>query len=123
MPNPERGEELNRLSNAEKIILFSHYPQHSCSTSGSSLCDAYRALKKHPELKEKISVIDQWWDRQDYTLLWAKLIESKFKTFKESHDLKDEDILILYSAHSLPEAYCLEKETDIILKLRVLFET
>ena len=106
---PRTGEELNRLSNAEKIILFSHYPQHSCSTSGSGLCDAYRALKKHPELKEKISVIDQWWDREDYTLLWAKLIESKLKTFKESHDLKDEDILILYSAHSLPEAYCLEK--------------
>ena len=54
----QNGEELNRLSNAEKIILFSHYP-HSCSTSGSSFATRTVALNKHPELKEKISVIDR----------------------------------------------------------------
>ena len=28
---------------------------------------------------------------------------------KASHGLKDEEIRIIYSAHSLPESYCLEK--------------
>ena len=106
---PRTGEELKRFQKAERIILFSHYPQHSCSTSGSSLCDAYRWLKNHSELKDKISVIDRWWDRQDYTDLWAKLIEKKFREFTSTHNLKDEEVLVLYSAHSLPEAYCLEK--------------
>ena len=106
---PRTGDELERFRDAERIILFSHYPQHSCSTSGSSLCDAYRWLKNHSELKNKISVIDRWWDREDYTDLWAKLIEKKFREFTSAHNLQDEDVLILYSAHSLPEAYCLEK--------------
>ncbi|MAK46772.1 MAG: ferrochelatase [Opitutae bacterium] len=106
---PRTGDELERFHDAERIILFSHYPQHSCSTSGSSLCDAYRWLNENPGLQNKISVIDRWWDREDYTDLWVKLIERKFKEFKSSHNLRDEDVLILYSAHSLPEAYCLEK--------------
>ena len=106
---PRTGDELERFRDADRIILFSHYPQHSCSTSGSSLCDAYRWLKNHSELKNKISVIDRWWDREDYTDLWAKLIEKKFREFTSAHSLQDEDVLILYSAHSLPEAYCLEK--------------
>lgn len=106
---PRTGTEIERFRDAENIILFSHYPQHSCSTSGSSLCDAYRWLKDKNELKKKISVIDRWWDREDYTDLWADLIEKKFREFKDNHNLNDEDILILYSAHSLPEAYCFEK--------------
>ena len=37
------------------------------------------------------------------------LIQRKFEEMKTSHDLNDEDIRIIYSAHSLPESYCLEK--------------
>ena len=40
--SPRTGEMIEKYKNAEKIILFSQYPQHSCSTSGSSFCDAYR---------------------------------------------------------------------------------
>jgi len=106
---PRTGEELERFRSAERIILFSHYPQHSCSTSGSSLCDAYRWLNDHPGLKDKISVIDRWWDRDDYSDLWVELIEKKFREFTNSNNLDEKDVLVLYSAHSLPEAYCLEK--------------
>ena len=108
---PRTGEMIETFKNAEKIILFSQYPQHSCSTSGSSLCDAYRWLeqKSDSEYKDKISVIDQWWDRDDYSELWAFLIQRKFEEMKKENGLKDEDIRIIYSAHSLPESYCLEK--------------
>jgi len=109
--SPRPGEMIKKYKNAERIILFSQYPQHSCATSGSSLCDAYRWLDKQSgeEYQNKISVIDQWWDRNDYSELWAMLIKRKFDEMKASHNLNDEDIRIIYSAHSLPESYCLEK--------------
>jgi ferrochelatase len=109
--SPRTGEMIKKHQNAEKIILFSQYPQHSCATSGSSLCDAYRWLDKETDksFQNRISVIDQWWDRNDYSELWAMLIKRKFEEMKASHGLKDEDIRIIYSAHSLPESYCLEK--------------
>jgi ferrochelatase len=109
--SPRTGEMIEKYNNAEKIILFSQYPQHSCSTSGSSFCDAYRWLESRNDnaLQSKISVIDQWWDRDDYSELWAMLIKRKFDDMKSSHNLSDEDIRIIYSAHSLPESYCLEK--------------
>ncbi len=109
--SPRPGEMIKKYKDAEKIILFSQYPQHSCATSGSSMCDAYRWLDKQKGegYQDKISVIDQWWDREDYSELWAMLIKRKFEEMKVSHDLKDEDIRIIYSAHSLPESYCLEK--------------
>ncbi|MDA8823150.1 ferrochelatase [Opitutales bacterium] len=108
---PRPGEMIKKYKDAERIILFSQYPQHSCATSGSSLCDAYRWLDKQSgeEYQNKISVIDQWWDRNDYSELWAMLIKRKFDEMKASHNLNDEDIRIIYSAHSLPESYCLEK--------------
>ena len=37
------------------------------------------------------------------------LIKRKFDEMKNAHDLADEDIRIIYSAHSLPESYCLDK--------------
>ena len=109
--SPRPGEMIKKYKNAERIILFSQYPQHSCATSGSSLCDAYRWLDKQSgeEYQNKISVIDQWWDRNDYSELWAMLIKRKFDEMKASHNLNDEDIRIIYSAHSLPESYCLKK--------------
>tara|TARA_A100001011_G_scaffold70425_1_gene72066 strand:+ start:32 stop:835 length:804 start_codon:yes stop_codon:yes gene_type:complete len=102
---------ISEHKNAEKIILFSQYPQHSCSTSGSSLCDAYRWLdhQGNQDFRDKISVIDQWWDRDDYSELWAMLIKRKFEEMKNAHGLQDNEIRIIYSAHSLPESYCLEK--------------
>ncbi len=122
--SPRTSEMLSEFKNAERIILFSQYPQHSCSTSGSSLCDAYRWLKLQnaEEFQDKISVIDRWWDRDDYTELWAFLIKRKFDEMKKSHKLKDQDIRIIYSAHSLPESYCLEKGDKYNLEIQGSFE-
>ena len=107
---------IKQYMGAKKIILFSQYPQHSCCTSGSSFCDAYRWLDKqnNSDYQSKISVIDQWWDRADYTELWAMLIQRKFEEMKKEHDLKDEDIRIIYSAHSLPESTALKKAINTI---------
>ena len=89
--SPRPGEMIKQYKGAEKIILFSQYPQHSCCTSGSSFCDAYRWLdiENNSDYQSKISVIDQWWDRADYTELWAMLIQRKFEEMKKEHGLED----------------------------------
>ena len=48
------------------------------------MCDAYRWLDKQKGegYQDKISVIDQWWDREDYSELWAMLIKRKFEEMK-----------------------------------------
>ena len=106
---PRRDDQ--EIQGSREDHSFSQYPQHSCCTSGSSFCDAYRWLNNqdNSDYQDKISVIDQWWDRTDYTELWAMLIKRKFDEMKKEHGLKDEDIQMIYSVHSLPESYCLEK--------------
>jgi ferrochelatase len=122
--SPRTSEMIEQYNSAEKIILFSQYPQHSCSTSGSSFCDAYRWLDKQKDevYRDRISVIDQWWDRSDYTELWAMLVKRKFDEMKSSTGLKDKDIRIIYSAHSLPESYCTEKGDKYNEEIRGSFE-
>lgn len=122
--SPRTGEMIKTFKEAEHIVLFSQYPQHSCSTSGSSLCDAYRWLEQNKSVADpkKISVIDQWWDRIDYSELWAFLIKRKFDEMKSAYDLKDEDIRIIYSAHSLPESYCMEKGDKYNLEITGSYE-
>lgn len=99
------------MESIDKIVLFSQYPQHSCSTSGSSLCDAYRSMKKSlgKEESSKVSVIDNWYSFPGYAELWTGMIESKLASLKEEHGYGNEDIHVVYSAHSLPEAYIYEK--------------
>ena len=57
--SPRTGEMIQQYKEAEKIILFSQYPQHSCCTSGSSFCDAYRWLDKQDnfDYKSKINLM------------------------------------------------------------------
>ena len=41
---------------------------------------------------------------------------------KQAHNLNDEDIRIIYSAHSLPEAYCTEKGDKYNKEIQGSFE-
>jgi len=45
----------------EHIVAFTQYPQYSCSTTGSSLNELYRQLRRQdPEGRTRLSVIDRW---------------------------------------------------------------
>jgi len=109
---PSVVNELKKdFENIEKVVLFSQYPQHSCSTSGSSLCDAYRSMTKSLSKVEatKVSVIDNWYSFNGYAELWESMIMKKLQFLMETHGYTPDDIHVIYSAHSLPEAYVLEK--------------
>ena len=50
-----------RSDGITRAIAFSQYPQYSCSTTGSSLNELWRYIRKNdPENTVKWSVIDRW---------------------------------------------------------------
>lgn len=60
----------------ENIILFSQYPQYSCSTSGNALRLAIKQLKAHHKQigDSTLAVIDRWFDHPGYIESMARLI-------------------------------------------------
>ena len=49
-----------KKDNVEKAIVFTQYPQYSCSTTGSSLNELYRGIQRHGMEDLKWSIIDRW---------------------------------------------------------------
>lgn len=82
----------------ENAIAFTQYPQYSCSTTGSSLNDLYRTIKKlNMENTINWKIIDRWPTHQGFIKTVCKLIARKLKEFEDPSKA-----MILFSAHSLP---------------------
>ncbi|XP_063545094.1 ferrochelatase, mitochondrial [Cydia strobilella] len=84
----------------ERAIIFSQYPQYSCATTGSSLnaiADFYRdrSVPKNIEF----SMIERWATHPLLAEVFAERIREKLAKFEET--VRD-DVLILFTAHSLP---------------------
>jgi ferrochelatase len=83
-----------------RAVAFTQYPQFSCSTTGSSLNELWRAARRL-ELQNAFtwSVIDRWPTH-------PKFIEAMTKTVLDGLAMFDEkdrdDVILLFSAHSLP---------------------
>lgn len=85
---------------AEHTIIFSQYPQYSCATSGSSFTTIYKYFKNRELPKDmKWSIIDRWATHPLLIRTIAKKIQEELSQFPNS--VRD-DVLILFSAHSLP---------------------
>jgi len=101
----------------KNAIAFSQYPQYSCSTSGSS----FNAIAKHyiktiganTSPKMKWSFIDRWPTNDGLIEAFVDLIQKEINSFPES---KREEIVLLFSAHSLPMS------VTIILYLKIGFQ-
>ena len=87
----------------KNAIAFSQYCQYSCSTSGSSI----NAIAKHyikslgPKGIPKMnwSFIDRWPTNNGLIEAFVDLIKKEINSFPES---KRDEIVLLFSAHSLP---------------------
>ncbi|XP_063630864.1 ferrochelatase, mitochondrial [Cydia splendana] len=84
----------------ERAVIFSQYPQYSCATTGSSLnaiADFYRdrSVPKNIEF----SMIERWATHPLLAEVFAERIREKLVKFNET--VRD-DVLILFTAHSLP---------------------
>uniref|UniRef100_A0A0V0GAJ6 Ferrochelatase n=1 Tax=Triatoma dimidiata TaxID=72491 RepID=A0A0V0GAJ6_TRIDM len=99
-PLTENAVEEIEKDGAERVVLFSQYPQYSCATSGSSINAVYSCLSKRDRnQKTKWSLIDRWPAHPLLAKTFADRISTELKQFPVE---KQKDVIILFSAHSLP---------------------
>ncbi|GLV37405.1 Ferrochelatase [Carabus blaptoides fortunei] len=84
----------------QRLVIFSQYPQYSCATSGSSFNEIFKLFKNKKLPNDlKMSVIDRWPTHPLFARTFAKIIQKELDCFPED---KRDDVVILFSAHSLP---------------------
>ena len=83
-----------------RSVAFSQYPQYSCSTTGSSLNELFLQCRKlDPEGQISWSFIDRWPSHIGLVESVADNIQKCLDTYPEE---KRDDVVLLFSAHSLP---------------------
>lgn len=92
-------EEIEK-DRPERVVVFSQYPQYSCATTGSSLNEIYKYYKhRQVPSKMKFSLIERW---ATHPLLIKTVADRILTELKQFPADKQKDVLILFSAHSLP---------------------
>ena len=84
----------------ERAVAFTQYPQFSCSTTGSSLNELWRAASRTGlRAAFQWSVLDRW-------PVHPSFIEAMTETVRDGLDqfepVDRQKVLLLFSAHSLP---------------------
>ncbi|KAK3323453.1 hypothetical protein B0T19DRAFT_204965 [Cercophora scortea] len=114
--NPLTEEMYNRLladgfgnGRGGRAVAFTQYPQYSCSTTGSSLNELWKwrqrlegkagPLEDGKDGTIQWSVIDRWPVHPGLVETFASNIE---KTLAEYPEERRKDVVLLFSAHSLP---------------------
>ncbi|AET38626.1 ferrochelatase HEM15 Ecym_3122 [Eremothecium cymbalariae DBVPG len=83
-----------------RAVAFLQYPHFSYATSGSSLNELWRQIKRlDPERTISWSTIDRWPGQPGLIKAFAENIDKKLLEFPE--EVRN-DVIILFSAHSLP---------------------
>ena len=99
-PSSDDALKQMRADGIERAIAFTQYPQFSCSTTGSSLNELWRAASRTGlENAFEWSIIDRW-------PVHPGFIEAMTETVRDGLDQFDpadrDQVLLLFSAHSLP---------------------
>ena len=83
-----------------RAIAFSQYPQYSCTTTGSSLNELWRALDRQG-LREAFSwsLIDRWFTHPGFVQAMAATVRAGLQQYARH---ERDDVLLMFSAHSLP---------------------
>lgn len=97
-PLTEDALEEMESDGLERAIAFTQYPQYSCSTTGSSINAIYRYYRNR-NTNLRWSVIDRWPIHDGLVNAFAQNTAQALKKFPE--DVR-KDVVILFSAHSLP---------------------
>lgn len=99
---PTSDDALRRMraDGVERAVAFTQYPQFSCSTTGSSLNELWRAATR-TDLRDAFqwSIIDRWPVHQGFIDAMAETVKEGMDQFGASDRDK---VVILFSAHSLP---------------------
>ncbi len=99
-PFSEDALRAMKADGVERAVAFTQYPQFSCSTTGSSLNELWRAAKNVGLQNDfEWSVIDRWPTHPRFIEAMAETVKQGLAGFS---DEERDDVLILFSAHSLP---------------------
>jgi ferrochelatase len=99
-PGSEEALTAMKADGVRRAVAFTQYPQFSCATTGSSLNELWRAAA-HLGLREAFewSVIDRWGTHPRFLEAMTETVRQGLAQFPAE---AREDVLILFSAHSLP---------------------
>jgi ferrochelatase len=100
--NPKTDDALRAMQadGVTRAVAFTQYPQFSCSTTGSSLNELWRAADRL-SLRDAFdwSIIDRWPVHPGFIGAMADTVREGLERFAP----EDRDrVLLLFSAHSLP---------------------
>jgi protoporphyrin/coproporphyrin ferrochelatase len=99
-PSSEDALRQMHSDGIQRVIAFTQYPQFSCSTTGSSLNELWRAASR-TGLRDAFewSIIDRWPVHPGFIEAMADTVREGLEQFDPS---QRDQVLILFSAHSLP---------------------
>jgi ferrochelatase len=100
--DPFSEDALRRMKEdgVTRAVAFTQYPQFSCATTGSSLNELWRAAKKVGLAGDfEWSVVDRWPTHPTFV---EAMTDTVAKGLTQFSDEDREDVLIVFSAHSLP---------------------
>lgn len=125
--SPTAVEALTQMKadGVRRAVAFTQYPQFSCATTGSSLNDLWRAVRAQGMEQEFAwSVIDRWPVHAGFIAAMAASVQTGLAKFPAE---KRDDVLLLFSAHSLPmrvvergDPYPLEVAASVDAVLRTM---
>ncbi len=99
-PLTEQTVDALKKEGIKRAVALSLYPQYSCSTTGSSLNELVRQLKKKdPEQSIQWSVIDRWASSTALAKAFAANIKKSLLEYSPNDRKR---VILLFSAHSLP---------------------
>ncbi|MDZ7706246.1 MAG: ferrochelatase [Trueperaceae bacterium] len=99
-PFSEDALRQMKADGVKRAVAFTQYPQFSCSTTGSSLNELWRAAKRVGVQDDfEWSVIDRWPTHPTFIDAMTETVKEGLEQFDEA---ERDDVLIVFSAHSLP---------------------
>lgn len=99
-PNSDAALRAMQKDGVERAVAFTQYPQFSCSTTGSSLNELWRAASR-TGLRHAFewSIVDRWPVHPGFVEAMTETVREGLAEFAPS--VRDQAV-ILFSAHSLP---------------------
>ncbi|MDF1521984.1 MAG: ferrochelatase [Trueperaceae bacterium] len=99
-PTSETALKQMAADGVTRAVAFTQYPQFSCSTTGSSLNELWRAARR-VGLADRFrwSVLDRWPTHPGFIDAMTDTVRQGLEKFDEA---ARDDAVIVFSAHSLP---------------------
>jgi ferrochelatase len=99
-PSSDDALRMMQADGVERAVAFTQYPQFSCSTTGSSLNELWRAASR-TGLRDAFewSILDRWPVHPSFIEAMTETVRDGLGQFAPADR---EKVLILFSAHSLP---------------------